>query len=87
MIPIHGPRRTKRLAWFNKDQDTSEKEKQKLQDVDAEEEHSKSRSWATPVVIKTNEDDGRQHIGVKDGPEYRAASWQESNSRETIERY
>lgn len=32
---------------------------------DAEERHSKSRSWATPVVIKTNEDDGRQHIVVK----------------------
>ncbi|KAJ4136459.1 hypothetical protein NW768_004072 [Fusarium equiseti] len=29
--------------------------------------HPKSRSWATPVVIRTNEDDGRQHIVVKDG--------------------
>ncbi|RFN55135.1 hypothetical protein FIE12Z_647 [Fusarium flagelliforme] len=47
---------------------------------DADKKHSKSRSWATPVVIKTNEDDGRQHIVVKDGSEYREASWRESNS-------
>lgn len=50
----------------------------------AEKKDLKSKSWTTQVVISTNEDDGRQHIVAKVGPEKPP---NKNRTLEMIERY